>query len=200
MHKAVYVVRQQNSITKKDRQKLLGQKGVVIWFTGVSGAGKSTLASELEKKLYEQGYLTYILDGDNMRFGLNKDLGFSPRDRVENIRRISEVARLFVDAGVVTLTSLISPYRADREAARSRFTEREFIEVFVKCSLELCEKRDVKGLYKRARAGEIKEFTGISAPYEEPLCPEILLDTAQESLEESTEKVVSFLIKRGILE
>jgi adenylylsulfate kinase len=187
------------TITKEDREKLFSQKGVVIWFTGLSGSGKSTLANEVEGALFERGCHTYILDGDNIRHGLNKDIGFSPKDREENIRRIGEVAHLFAQAGVIVMTAFISPYLADRELARKLNKEGEFIEIYCRCSLEECERRDTKGLYKKARAGEVKEFTGISAPYEEPAQPELILDTDKESLKESAEKVLAYLEKRGII-
>ena len=186
------------TITKEDRERLNGHKAVVIWFTGLSGSGKSTLAHAVEAALYEKGCRTYVLDGDNVRHGLNKNLGFSPEDRQENIRRIGEVANLFIQGGVIPLTAFISPYRADRDAARE-IAKGEFIEVFVKCDVSVCEERDTKGLYKRARAGEIQQFTGISAPYEEPLKPEVVVDTAQESIEESTQKVLDYLRERGVI-
>lgn len=200
LQKATNITWHEGKVTKEDREKLLGQKGVVLWFTGLSGSGKSTIARAVEKRLFEEGHLCYVLDGDNIRFGLNKNLGFSPGDRAENIRRISEVAKLFADAGVITLTAFISPYRADRDKARDLLKPGEFIEIYVDCPLEECEKRDTKGLYKKARAGEIKEFTGISAPYEEPFSPELVLDTAVETLEESVEKVITYLTERGILD
>ena len=187
------------TITKEDREKLFSQKGVVIWFTGLSGSGKSTLANEVEAALFERGCHTYILDGDNIRHGLNKDIGFSPKDREENIRRIGEVAHLFAQAGVIVMTAFISPYLADRELARKLNPEGEFIEIYCRCSLEECERRDTKGLYKKARAGEVKEFTGISAPYEEPAQPELILDTDKESLKESAGKVLAYLEKQGII-
>lgn len=187
------------TITKEDREKLFSQKGVVIWFTGLSGSGKSTLANEVEGALFERGCHTYILDGDNIRHGLNKDIGFSPKDREENIRRIGEVAHLFAQAGVIVMTAFISPYLADRELARKLNKEGEFIEIYCRCSLEECEHRDTKGLYKKARAGEVKEFTGISAPYEEPVQPELILDTDKETLKESAGKVLAYLEKRGII-
>jgi adenylylsulfate kinase len=187
------------TITKEDREKLFSQKGVVIWFTGLSGSGKSTLANAVEASLFERGCHTYILDGDNIRHGLNKDLGFSPKDREENIRRIGEVAHLFAQAGVIVMTAFISPYRADRDLSRKLNPEGVFIEIYCRCSLEECERRDTKGLYKKARAGEVKEFTGISAPYEEPVQPELVLDTDRESLQESAGKVLSFLEKQGII-
>lgn len=186
-------------ITKEDREKLNGHKAVVLWFTGLSGSGKSTLAHAVEQVLYEKGCRTIVLDGDNVRHGLNKNLGFSPEDREENIRRIGEVAKLFTDAGVIALTAFISPYRADRDKARALVKEGEFVEVYLKCALDVCEERDIKGLYKKARAGEIKEFTGISAPYEEPLNPEVVVDTGVENLKESAQKVLAFLEEREII-
>jgi len=194
-----HIIWHEGKVKKEDREKLLGQKGVVIWLTGLSGAGKSTIAHELEWRLLEMGKLAYVLDGDNIRHGLNSDLGFSPEDRKENIRRISEVAKLFADAGIITITAFISPYREDRERARSLLKEGEFIEVYVKCPLEVLIKRDPKGLYKKALAGEIKEFTGISAPYEEPEDPEIILETDKETVEESVEKILNYLKERGVI-
>jgi len=189
---------QHADITREDRERLNGHKSAVLWFTGLSGSGKSTLALSVEKALFEMGCRTYVLDGDNIRHGLNKNLGFSPEDREENIRRIGEVANLFAQAGVIALTAFISPYRADRDKARA-VAGGSFIEIYLKCDLEVCEQRDVRGLYKKARTGEIKEFTGISAPYEEPLNPELILNTAKETVEESTKKVVALLPERGIL-
>jgi adenylylsulfate kinase len=186
-------------ITREDRERLLGQKGFTLWFTGLSRSGKSTLATELENRLYERGYVTFVLDGDNIRHGLNRDLGFSPEDREENIRRIGEVAHLFSQAGVINMTAFISPYRADRKRARDLANEGEFIEVFCRCSLEACEKRDQKGLYEKARAGEVGEFTGISAPYEEPENPEITLDTDKQTIREGVEKIISYLGKNGLI-
>lgn len=179
-------------ITKEDRNSLLGYKNKVLWFTGLSGSGKSTLAREVEKRLYEQGKLCYVLDGDNIRHGLNSDLGFSPKDRKENIRRIAEVAKLFYDAGLFVLVCFISPYKRDRKYARN-LIGKDFVEIYVKCSLEECEKRDPKGLYKKARAGEIKNFTGINAPYEEPEDAEIVVDTTHKEIEESKEILISNL-------
>ncbi|PLV56400.1 adenylyl-sulfate kinase [Thermotoga sp. SG1] len=194
-----HIIWHEGKVKKEDREKLLGQKGVVIWLTGLSGAGKSTIAHELEWRLLEMGKLAYVLDGDNIRHGLNSDLGFSPEDRKENIRRISEVAKLFADAGIITITAFISPYKEDRKRARSLLAEGEFIEVYVKCPLEVLIKRDPKGLYKKALAGEIKEFTGISAPYEEPEDPEIILETDKETVEESVEKILNYLKERGVI-
>jgi adenylylsulfate kinase len=186
-------------ITKEDRERLLGQKGVTLWFTGLPQSGKSTLATEVEKGLFERGYITYILDGDNIRHGLNKNLGFSPEDREENIRRIGEVANLFRQAGIINMTAFISPYRADRQKARALAKEGEFIEIFCKCPLEVCENRDTKGLYKKARAGEIPEYTGISAPYEEPENPELIIETDQLTIDEGASQIISYLKKNGII-
>lgn len=186
-------------ITKKDRQKLNGHKSCILWFTGLSGSGKSTLAHRVEEMLFEMGLRTYVLDGDNIRMGLNKNLGFSKEDREENIRRIAEVAKLFVDAGIIVLTAFISPYRKDRNLARSLVEKEEFVEIYVKCPLEVCEKRDVKGLYEKARKGIIKQFTGIDDPYEEPENPEIVIETDKQTLEESANKVVSYLNEKGYL-
>ena len=186
-------------ITRDDRERLLGQKGFTLWFTGLSRSGKSTLATELEKRLYERGYITFILDGDNIRHGLNRDLGFSPEDREENIRRIGEVAHLFTQAGIINMTAFISPYSGDRRKARDLANEGEFIEIFCRCSVDACEKRDGKGLYEKARAGEIPEFTGISAPYEEPENPEITIDTDKETIEEGVEKIISYLENNGLI-
>ena len=188
-------------VERADRFKLLKQKGATVWFTGLSGSGKSTVAFTVEHALVEQGHLAYVLDGDNIRHGLNKNLGFSPEDRAENIRRIGEVAKLFADAGVLTFTSFISPYRADRDQVRKIHEEAglTFIEVFVNAPLEVCEQRDPKGLYKKARAGEIPEFTGISAPYEEPLKPEITLDVANLTPQECAAQVINYLADKGLL-
>ncbi|HDG62185.1 MAG TPA: adenylyl-sulfate kinase [Thermotoga sp.] len=199
MPKSKHIYWHEGRVTKEDREKLLKQKGVVVWLTGLPASGKSTIARELEWRLYNMGKLAYVLDGDNIRHGLNSDLGFSPEDRKENIRRIGEVAKLFADAGIITITSFISPYREDRERARRLLKEGEFIEVYLKCPLEVLMERDPKGLYKKALAGEIKEFTGISAPYEEPLNPEIVLETDKETVEESTEKIISYLKEHGIV-
>jgi adenylylsulfate kinase len=186
-------------ITRDDRERLLGQKGFTLWFTGLSRSGKSTLAIELEKRLYERGYITFILDGDNIRHGLNRDIGFSPDDREENIRRIGEVAHLFTQAGIINMTAFISPYRGDRKKARDLTNEGEFIEIFCRCSVDACEKRDRKGLYEKARAGEIPEFTGISAPYEEPENSEITIDTDRETIEQGVEKIISYLENNGLI-
>ena len=177
-----------------------GHRAAILWFTGLSGSGKSTLARSVEKALFLRRCHTYILDGDNIRHGLNRDLGFSPTDRTENIRRIGEVANLMMDAGSICLTAFISPYRADRQGSRDIAPDGAFIEVFTKCSLEECERRDPKGLYKKARAGEISDFTGISAPYEEPQNPEIVLETDQYTVEECVEQVIAYLLDNGFLE
>jgi adenylylsulfate kinase len=196
--KATNIVWHQGAITREDRQQLNGHKGCTVWLTGLSGSGKSTIAVELEKRLLERGVRTYILDGDNIRHGLNKNLGFSPEDRAENIRRIGEVAKLFCDAGLVALTAFISPYRADRDQVRAIMQPGDFIEVFVDCPVEVCEQRDVKGLYKKARAGEIKEFTGVSAPYEAPSAPELVIETSDQSVEKSALQILTYLERQGI--
>ena len=197
--KATNITWHEAAVTAEDREKLLNQKGCVIWFTGLSGSGKSTLANAVGQVLHQQQHHTYVLDGDNVRHGLNKNLGFSPADREENIRRIGEVAKLFADAGTIVLTAFISPYRTDRDQARALIADGKFVEVFVDCPLEVCEERDTKGLYKKARAGEIKEFTGISAPYEPPLNPEVTVNTAALSIEECAQAVVTVLIKAGLV-
>jgi adenylylsulfate kinase len=197
--KATNIVWHQGAITREDRQQLNGHRGCTVWLTGLSGSGKSTIAVELEKRLLERGVRTYILDGDNVRHGLNKNLGFSPEDRTENIRRIGEVAKLFSDAGLVALTAFISPYRADRDQVRAIMQPGDFIEVFVDCPVEVCEQRDVKGLYKKARSGEIKEFTGISAPYEAPSKPEMVIETSGQSVEKSALQILAYLERQGIV-
>ncbi len=189
----------EGKITRDHREKLLGQKGATLWFTGLSGSGKSTVAQYLEAMLVSEGVLAFCLDGDNVRHGLNKNLGFSPSDREENIRRIGEVSWLFTQAGVLTLVSFISPYIKDRQAARELMGKKDFIEIYVKCGLETCENRDPKGLYKKARAGEIPEFTGISAPYEAPENPEITIETDKLSVEECGTQIFSYLKENGYL-
>jgi adenylylsulfate kinase len=186
-------------IGRPEREALLGQRGATIWLTGLSGSGKSTIAVAAEAELVKRGKLAYVLDGDNVRHGLNKNLGFSPTDRTENIRRIAEVAKLFTDCGVLAFTSFISPYRADRAAARALFAPGDFIEVYVAADVSTCEGRDPKGLYKQARAGKIPEFTGISAPYEEPEAPELVLDTSKQTPQESVEALVAYLERKGHL-
>lgn len=186
-------------LTLADREKHLGQKGAVVWFTGLSASGKSTVAREVELALVENKKNAYVLDGDNIRHGLNANLGFSPEDRKENIRRIGEVAKLFCEANVITLTAFISPYRADRELARKLVPESQFFEVFCDLPIDIAEQRDPKGLYKKAKAGEIKEFTGISAPYEAPERAELVLKTGEETLEQSTRRVLDLLASKGII-
>jgi adenylylsulfate kinase len=197
--RATNITWHQQNVTRADREKVLGQKGVTVWLTGLSGSGKSTIAVAAEQALVSRGHLAYVLDGDNIRHGLNKNLGFSPEDRTENIRRIGEVAKLFTDTGVVVFTSFISPYRADRDLVRALHEAGRFVEVHVAATVETCESRDVKGLYKKARAGEIKEFTGISAPYEAPTAPELVIDTGGEPVEKSVERLVSYLDSKGFL-
>jgi adenylylsulfate kinase len=199
VQKATNIHWHDGQITKANRQHLLQQNGIVIWFTGLSGSGKSTLARALEEKLFERGHLCFVLDGDNVRHGLNKNLGFSPEDREENIRRIGEVAKLFADAGLIAMTAFISPYRKDRDQARSLLNKDEFIEIYVKVPLDIAEQRDPKGLYKKARAGEIKEFTGVSAPYEEPTNAELILDTGELLLNECVEKILEYMIAKKII-
>jgi len=186
-------------VTKQDREQQNGHRSVIVWFTGLSGSGKSTVANALDAELFQRGVRSFVLDGDNIRHGLNKNVGFSPADREENIRRIGEVAKLFTEAGMIAMTAFISPYRADRDKVRALVAEGDFVEVYVRCGVDACESRDTKGLYKKARAGEIKEFTGISAPYEEPLNPELILDTDKETLEESCEKVLRYLLEKSVL-
>jgi len=199
IQKATNITWHKGALNKQDREKLLDQKGVVIWFTGLPSSGKSTIAHAIEEELFRRGHLSFVLDGDNIRHGLNKNLGFSPEDREENIRRIGEVAKLFADSGLITMAAFISPYLKDRERNRRLLEDGEFIEVFVKVSLEEAERRDPKGLYKKARAGEIKEFTGIDAPYEEPLNPELIIDTDKLDLEESAKMVIHFLEEKNII-
>jgi adenylylsulfate kinase len=195
--KATNIKWHHGKITKEDRVKLLNQKGVTIWLTGLSGSGKSTIAVELEHALIENRHQAYILDGDNIRHGLNKNLGFSPEDRTENIRRIGEVAKLFTEANIITIAAFVSPYREDRGNVRKLLGHGEFIEIYVKCSLEVCEARDTKGLYKKAHTGEVKDFTGISAPYEEPLSPELTIDSSKLPVEESTRTILNYLETKG---
>ena len=186
-------------IQKNDRQRLNGHKSAILWFTGLPGSGKSTLACRLEEKLFRRGIRTFVIDGDNIRTGLNKDLGFSAEDREENIRRIGEVAKLFVEAGTMVMTAFISPYRKDRELVRNLVDKGEFIEVYVKCPLRVCEQRDVKGHYKMARQGIIKNFTGIDDPYEEPEHPEQVIETDRMTLDESVEHIIQYLAEKGYI-
>jgi adenylylsulfate kinase len=186
-------------ISKEERARLKKQKACILWFTGLSGSGKSTLANALEAKLYTIGIHTYLLDGDNIRHGLNRDLGFSEADRVENIRRIGEVAKLFVDSGTIVLSAFISPFIKDREQVRELVEANEFIEVFVDTPLEVCESRDPKGLYKKARLGEIKNFTGIDSPYEKPCTPEIHLINDKANINDNVDKILDYLIQNGYI-
>jgi len=199
--KATNVTWQDGEITREDRYRILCQKGATIWFTGLSGSGKSTIAVALEQALFQRGKLSYRLDGDNVRLGINKNLGFSETDRTENIRRIGEIAKLFGDAGTISLSSFISPYRSDRDRVRELHdaADLRFVEVFVDCSLAVAEKRDPKGLYKKARAGEIRNFTGIDDPYEAPRNAEIHLHTDQMTLEAEVQIVLDYLEQSGIL-
>jgi adenylylsulfate kinase len=186
-------------ITKEKRAAVFKQKPCILWFTGLSGSGKSTIANAVEGELFKRNVKTYLLDGDNVRHGLNKDLGFSENDRIENIRRIGEVGKLFVDAGFIVLTAFISPFESDRQIARSLVEDDEFIEIFVDTPLEICEQRDPKGLYKKARNKEITNFTGISSPYEKPKNQQIHLKTTTTTLEESTKIIINYLIKDGYI-
>jgi len=197
--KATNITWHEGAVSHEEREKLLDQKGVTVWMTGLSASGKSTIACILEQMLLHRRKHAYRLDGDNIRHGLNKNLGFSAEDRAENIRRIGEVAKLFTDAGVIAITSFISPYRKDRDAVRANMRPGEFIEVYVKVSLETAEKRDPKGLYKKARAGQIKGFTGIDDPYEPPENPEIVIDTETTSPEQAAERILEYLDKGGYL-
>jgi len=195
--KATNITWHEGHVSREERESILKQKGALIWMTGLSGSGKSTIAYTLEHALIQQGRLAYVLDGDNIRHGLNKNLGFSPEDRTENIRRIGEVGHLFVDAGVITITAFISPYQADRQIARETVGEGNFFEVFCDTPLDVCEERDPKGLYKKARAGEIKGFTGIDAPYEAPAKPEHVIDTSKLSPQDATVELIAMLTKAG---
>ena len=197
--KATNVTWHDHRVTKDERCKQNGHKGAVLWFTGLSGSGKSTIANTVDHKLFEMGKHTFVLDGDNIRMGLNKNLGFSPEDRTENIRRIGEVSKLYTDAGILVMTAFISPYREDRDQVREIMGDGEFIEVYVKASLETCDGRDPKGLYKKARAGEIKGFTGIDAPYEEPEKAELVLDSDGKGIDDLADEVVAFLESKGYL-
>lgn len=197
--KATNIAWQTGNVTMEDRQRLKGHKGAVLWFTGLSASGKSTLAIAVENILFQRGCHTYILDGDNIRQGLNKDLGFNPEDRHENIRRIGEVAHLFADAGLIAIVAFISPYVSDRCFAREMNPKGRFIEIYCECPLHVCEQRDPRGLYKKARAGEIMEFTGIDAPYEAPQKPEVTVCTDRETVEESAGKVIKYLEENGII-
>jgi len=187
------------TVTRARREQLNGHKSAILWFTGLSGAGKSTLAHAVEERLYQLACRTFVMDGDNVRHGLCADLGFSEEGRKENIRRVGEAAKLFMEAGVIVLTAFISPFRSDRSRVRKLVPHGEFLEVYCRCPIEICESRDVKGLYKRARAGEIKDFTGISSPYEEPVTPELDVDTGVLPLEDSVARVIDMLVERGVI-
>jgi adenylylsulfate kinase len=197
--KSTNIVWHEQSLTKEDRRKQNRHQSFVLWFTGLSGSGKSTVANAVAQKLFEKEIRNYVLDGDNIRHGLNKDLGFSDADRTENIRRIGEVSKLFVDSGQVVLTAFISPFIADRELVRSLLEKDEFIEIYVQCPLEECEKRDPKGLYDKARKGLIKDFTGINSPYEEPLQPELVVNTSEYSVTECVEQIINYLSSRNAI-
>ncbi len=194
-----YLIWHSHKVKKEDRERIKNQKGCVLWFTGLSGSGKSTIANEVEYSLNKQGYHTYLLDGDNLRHGLNKDLGFSYEDRVENIRRVAEVAKLFVDAGIIVLVAFISPFLKEREKAKEIIGKENFIEIFIDTPLGECIKRDPKGLYKKALNGEISEFTGIDSPYEPPENPDIHIKTMEKSVEQASETILLFLKEKGFL-
>ncbi|MBL4967959.1 adenylyl-sulfate kinase [Bacillus halotolerans] len=186
-------------IQKSDRQSLNGHKSCALWFTGLSGSGKSVLANAVDEKLYHMGIRSYVLDGDNIRHGLNRDLDFRTEDRIENIRRIGEVAKLFVDSGQMILTAFISPFREDRDMVRALFPDGEFLEIYVKCPLQVCEQRDPKGLYKKARNGDIKHFTGIDSPYEAPLSPDLIIESDQTSIADGADLIIKELQHKGII-
>jgi adenylylsulfate kinase len=199
MNKRSNITWHHTSVTKEERHLLNGHKSCVLWFTGLSGSGKSTLANAVDKMLFQESYRSYVLDGDNIRHGLNRDLSFHPEDRKENIRRIGEVAKLFVDSGQIVCTAFISPFLEDRDLVRKMFEPGEFIEIYVNCPIFVCEERDPKGLYKKARKGEISEFTGISSPYEPPIKPEIMIDSNKITIEQSVDKVIGYLKDKKIL-
>lgn len=196
---ATNIVWHEPTVSKQQRQQLHQHKSCILWFTGLSGSGKSTLANAVAKRLYQLKVHGYVLDGDNIRHHLNKDLLFSPEDRTENIRRIGEVAKLFVDAGIIALTAFISPYQADRQLVRKLVDEGEFIEIHVECPLEECEKRDPKGLYQKARKGEIPEFTGITSPYEKPVYPDIVIESDKTTVDEAVGKIIQYLKRTSII-
>ncbi len=193
------VVWHHHTVNKSDRARMNRQRPFVIWFTGLSGSGKSTLAGALENILFEKGYRSYLLDGDNVRHGLSSNLGFSDADRVENIRRIGEVSKLMLDAGLIVMTAFISPFRSDRDMVRAMLEPGEFIELYLDTTLEICEQRDPKGMYKKARAGDIKFFTGISSPYEPPLKPELIIDSSLHTVEEEAAQVIDYLTRQGYI-
>jgi len=187
------------TVTRARRENLNGHRGEIVWFTGLSGSGKSTIAHMVEEQLHQMGCRTYVFDGDNVRHGLCADIGFSPHDRTENIRRIGEMVKLFLDAGMIALTAFISPFMRDRESVRKLVDAGDFVEIYCRCPLEVCEQRDVKGMYKRARAGEIRDFTGISSPYEPPGNPDLTVDTDKSTPEECAERVIRLLEQRGVV-
>lgn len=193
------IIRHRSAVSRQERATQNGHKSATLWFTGLSGAGKSTIAHAVEKRLFEMGCQTTVLDGDNIRHGLCADLDFTQQDRIENIRRIGETTKLFVEAGIITLAAFISPFSSDRDKVRHLFLPGEFFEIYCRCTLDTCEQRDVKGFYQRARAGEIKEFTGISSPYEAPTNPELILNTDKASLDECVEEVMLLLQQQGII-
>lgn len=199
MYKSTNVVWHYGSVSRAKRESLNGHESVLLWFTGLSGSGKSTLAHAVEERLHQHKCSTFVLDGDNVRHGLCGDLGFTAEDRIENIRRVGETAKLMLEAGVITLTAFISPFRQERERVRGLMPHGDFLEVYCRCPLEVCEQRDVKGLYRKARAGEIPHFTGISSPYEEPLSPELVIDTSVLALEASVNAVLDLLMQRGVV-
>jgi len=193
------IVWHDSSISKEERAKIKNQKPCILWFTGLSGSGKSSIANEVERKLYTLNCHTYLLDGDNIRHGLNKDLGFDKKSRKENIRRIGEVAKLFVDSGTIILTAFISPFKKDREFVRNLVQKDEFIEIFIDTPLDVCQKRDPKGLYQKVKNGEIKNFTGMDSPYERPLNPELTLNTSHSTIQENAKKVINYLEQKGYI-
>ena len=199
LSKATNIVWHQSSVDRESRIQQRGHGSAILWFTGLSGSGKSTLANAVNVALHKNGYSTYVLDGDNIRHGLCKDLGFSDLDREENIRRIGEVSKLFLDAGIIVLTAFVSPFRIDRDNARALVGENDFIEIYCSADLDICETRDTKGLYAKARKGDIKDFTGISSPYEEPLSPELKIDTGNMEIDECVDIVTNFLVNQKII-
>jgi len=198
--KSSNVVWHQATVTRRHREEKNGHRSVILWFTGLSGAGKSTLAHAVEDQLFQLNCRTFVIDGDNVRHGLCADLGFASDDRVENIRRVGEIAKLFTEAGIISLTAFISPFKADRDRVRELVTDGDFVEIYCQASLDVCEERDVKGLYKKARSGEIANFTGISSPYEPPASPELTVNTGKASLEACVEQVIQYLKNRGVLQ
>ena len=199
MSEKLHLTKQEYSITKSDRIKLNKHNSIVIWFSGLSGSGKSTIANEIETRLFKLNFRTYILDGDNVRNGLNSDLSFSENDRTENIRRVAEVSKLLMEAGTIVLSAFISPFEKDRSLAKHCIGSENFVEVFVDCPIEVCESRDIKGLYKKARLGEISNFTGISSPFEKPTNPHIIVNSDKESIEQSCEKILAYILPKIIL-